>query len=129
MASLAACPSCSLPRAATSSRHCGCSLSLLTFFRLRFLALQSGKIPKALERSQALWVLLTFFSFRFFALQSGKIPKALEELIMEEEEEKPDQEIQVGGWVGVQGLHGRTGTCSRQLKADQEIQVGCMQGG
>lgn len=28
--------------------------------------------------------------------QGGKIPKALEELIKEEEEEKADQEIQVG---------------------------------
>jgi hypothetical protein len=29
-------------------------------------------------------------------VQGGKIPKALEELIKEEEEEKADQELQVG---------------------------------
>jgi hypothetical protein len=37
-------------------------------------------------------------------VQGGKIPKALEELIKEEEEEKADQELQVGGWAGLAGV-------------------------
>ena len=37
-------------------------------------------------------------------MQGGKIPKALEELIKEEEEEKADQELQVGGWAGLAGV-------------------------
>ncbi|KAI7839994.1 hypothetical protein COHA_006259 [Chlorella ohadii] len=96
--------------------------------------LKSGKIPKALERSQALWVLLTFFSFRFFALQSGKIPKALEELIMEEEEEKPDQEIQIpahkvklvvgAGGEKIKFIQKKT-KCRIQVKKDEaELTVG-----
>ena len=45
-------------------------------------------------------------------MQGGKIPKALEELIKEEEEEKADQELQVGGlgWLAC-GLAGWLAGC------------------
>ncbi|PSC68285.1 Histone deacetylase 14 [Micractinium conductrix] len=63
-------------------------------------------------------------------MKSGKLPKALEELIQEEEEEKPDQEIQIPAHkvklvVGAGGekikLIQKRAKCRLQFKKDEEV--------